>query len=175
MFDIPFFFIFSKITPHSQIPRDIAQIMGLKSHKNVVGVSILADGSPKMDYLCEGEVSINGVVFPLVIKVGDSKQPLLIGLDVIHAGSMVLDFLNMTYTHSKTPIFDPSFGFKFLNYRDILHSAGLHEEDLVPVELLPDPDVAYAEAKVSGQSGLCVFLGTSSAVDTTTDWSAFSD
>lgn len=138
--------------------------MGLKGHKRIFGLSLLADGTQKIDYLCKGEVVINGVSFPLVLKVGDANQPLLMGLDVIYSGSMILDFVKMTVSLSSTPVFDPLLGFQYLDYATIMQKTGVTAEDLVQIDELPEPLEAYNEAVKLGQTSLIVFLGKSSGV-----------
>jgi hypothetical protein len=138
--------------------------MGLRSHKKLLSTSHVAGGGSKIDFLAKGIIELAGLAFPIVLKVGSADQPARIGLDVIKASAMVIDAQDMTYS-----VADPNFDsletdFQFLDFDSYMRRVGLQEDDLVGVEHLGEPHIAYAEALLAGHANAALYTGTSSGV-----------
>lgn len=148
---------------YTQLGSGHGSVLGLVGHHKIFGLSRLADGSLKFDYLCRCDIVVGGVTFPIVVKVGPS-QPILLGLDIAVSGGMIIDLHNNTVTLNKVPSFDSvRTGFAFLDYSAIMHKLGLLESDLTAVHELPSPEASYATAIAKGNSHICLDLGTATS------------
>ena len=100
--------------------------------------SAMCNGWIKTDYLAKCDVWVGGLKFPLVVKVGDSHQPGLVGLDLMFASGMQLDFVNRGYTVTSCGDFHRTVrSFEFIDLDAFMKGNGIRETDLVPFHELP--------------------------------------
>ncbi len=159
-----------------QIDLDLATKLGLLGHQRFFGRSQVANGSDKVDYLCPVEVSISGVTRNIVVKVAPS-QPLLLGLDAMHAFDMELSITKRKFSIAGQDVPPPVTSFRLLEkpnssaslesrkmswYRSrcvritnyIVSADGL-------TQTLPPIGDAWIEASKSGKACLAIDLGVS--------------
>eukprot|EP01124_Arcella_intermedia_P010487 TRINITY_DN16995_c0_g1_i2.p1 TRINITY_DN16995_c0_g1~~TRINITY_DN16995_c0_g1_i2.p1 ORF type:complete len:213 (-),score=26.82 TRINITY_DN16995_c0_g1_i2:86-724(-) len=143
-------------TPYSQIDSHLARCVGLKGHPRLLGISTLANGRQKYDYLCKASVTILGVRCSVVVRVAPD-QPALLGLDVMYLLSMSLNIPRGKFQIAGCPA---SRGlFRFIDVDAFLQGEGIDEEQLVPVEGLPPPDQSYQQLVRMGKGHVAFNLG----------------
>ena len=75
---------------YSQIPKFVAEEIGLKGHEMIFGRSMLGDGSTKVDYLALCNITVGGSTTETVVKITADHEPMMLGLDVMIALGKVL-------------------------------------------------------------------------------------
>ncbi|RKP19695.1 hypothetical protein ROZALSC1DRAFT_22067 [Rozella allomycis CSF55] len=142
------------------INSHIATFIGLKSHPKLIVVSRMGDGSAKYDFLAVVHVEVNGIGSSLVMKVAPN-QPNLLGLDAIFRFGMVIDPVQRVFSQSTAPLKDNEHLFDFFDLKRYMSKLGITQEDLIPVEDLPDPNVAYIDLLKAGSAHAVINLGPS--------------
>lgn len=116
----------------------------------------------KFDYLATCNVNVKGVNFPLVVKVGATDQPVLIGLDLVVAASMNIDIGTRTIRINTVPNFDATTtGFKFIDFQELMRARGLTDADLVPFTELVNAELDFFAN--AGTAHKCIDLGFSTS------------
>ena len=145
---------------YSQISSHFAGLLKLKSHPSLIGTSRLGNGSLKYDYLAVTPITLNGIRSSLVLKVGPN-QPHLLGLDAMIRFDLVIDPVRATFTQGASPINDQDHRFNFINLDAYMANLGIKNEDLIPVQDLPNPKMAYKALLEAGTASSVIDLGTS--------------
>jgi hypothetical protein len=112
-------------------------LLGLKTHKCLVA----KDGA-NFVYLSPLLLSVASQKHsPFLVKV--STGPVLLGLDVMSRFNMELFVKNKEYfvpSESTTPN-----EFQHIDFPSLMHKFELKANDLMPIEKLPEPEIAYKE------------------------------
>lgn len=145
---------------------ETATMLGLKSHKKLVGKSQICNGHVKADYLCECKFYLHGKEKLMVVKVSDG-QPCLLGLDIQMKFNLAINAPMLTYSFNTTPAVAP---FKHLVMARFKEANSLGDDDLQAVELLISPEVALQELIDAGKTNLIVDLGTTCTVTCVQKW-----
>ena len=145
---------------YSQISSNFAEYLGLKSHPKLIGSSILGNGSLKFDYLAMTPITLNGICSSLVVKIGPD-QPHRLGLDAMVRFDLTIDPVRATFTQGASPINDQDHPFNFINLEAYMAKLGIKDEDLIPIQDLPNPKMAYKSLLEAGTASNVIDLGTS--------------
>jgi len=144
---------------YSQIDSKTASTLGLKSHRNLVGVSRMGDGSCKYDYISVVTMGLLEEKRILVVKVAPD-QPFLFGLDAMHLFKMNIDFFHQSFTIGSPSANDIS-GMKVFDFMKLLEKAKVGMDDLVPLSSLPPPEISFKALLDTGKTNMVVDLGFS--------------
>jgi hypothetical protein len=140
---------------------NLAVHLKLTSYKTLIGRSLLADNSIKLDYLTLCKVRICDVERNLVFKVGKNGEPALFGLDTMVAWGMVADFARrqvlITDTTNEGGL--PNSGFSFVKWKELLKVNKIDERDLICIDELPTAEDAYRSLVDAGEANRVVDLG----------------
>jgi hypothetical protein len=145
---------------------NLAVLLKLKSHKTLIGRSLLADSSIKLNYLTQCKVRIGHVERNLVFKVGKQGEPALFGLDTMVAWGMVADFARrrvlITDTTNEGGL--PNSGFSFVKWKELMEVNKIDERDLICIDELPTADDSYRSLVDAGEANRVVDLGNTYGV-----------
>ncbi|EPZ34658.1 hypothetical protein ROZALSC1DRAFT_26562 [Rozella allomycis CSF55] len=87
------------------------------------------------DYLGMVNVELKGISSPLVMRIAPN-QPNVLGLDAVFRFGIVIDPVKGSY----------------------MSRMGITDEDLIPVDDLPDPNVAYYNLLKAGNANAAIHL-----------------
>lgn len=145
---------------YSQVSSHFAGLLKLKSQPSLIGLSRLGNGSLKYDYLAVAPIALNGIRTSLVLKIGPD-QPHRLGLDAMIRLDLILDPVRARFTQVASPINDQDHQFKFINLEAHMATLGIKKEDLIPIQQLPNPKMAYQALLEAGTASSVIDLGTS--------------
>jgi hypothetical protein len=114
----------------------------------------------KYDYLAVAPIALNGIRTSLVLKIGPD-QPHLLGLDAMIRFDLILDPVRARFTQGASPINDQDHQFNFINLEAHMATLGIKKEDLIPIQQLPNPKMAYQALLEAGTASTVIDLGTS--------------
>lgn len=144
---------------YTQISTDTAALAELKGHPKLIGTSRIGDGAFKVDYICPGLITVEGVSTMLMFKVGPD-QPEVFGLDAVYALGMILDVVDSSASILPKAIPSENSQFRSIDSTALFKRLGIQASDLLPIQSLPPPQTAYQQMVDAGQTNLVHDMGT---------------